>query len=91
MEIDWPIKNKNTTYIIGSHRTIALFEKNKSNAKTFVKDLRKLEDLIVRKSVKFIADYSAGDDYLYVVDYEGLQLVVQIERDDEIDISKYDA
>lgn len=92
MEIDWPIKNKNTTYVIGSHRTIALFEKNKDNAKTFIKDLRKLDDLKVRRSVKFVADYSATDEYLYVVDFEGLQVVIQIERDDDpIDISKYDA
>lgn len=80
------------TYVIGSHRTIALFEKNKDNAKTFIKDLRKLDDLKVRRSVKFVADYSATDEYLYVVDFEGLQVVIQIERDDDpIDISKYDA
>jgi hypothetical protein len=92
MEIDWPIKSKTVTYVIGSHRTIALFEKNKDNAKTFIKDLRKLDDLKVRRSVKFVADYSATDEYLYVVDFEGLQVVIQIERDDDpIDISKYDA
>lgn len=92
MEIDWPIKSKTVTYVIGSHRTIALFEKNKENARVFIKDLRKLEDLKVRRSVKFVADYSASDEYLYIVDYEGIQVVIQIERDDDpIDISKFDA
>jgi len=92
MEIDWPIKSKTVTYVIGSHRTIALFEKNKENARIFIKDLRKLEDLKVRRSVKFVADYSASDEFLYIVDYEGIQVVIQIERDDDpIDISKFDA
>lgn len=92
MEIDWPIKSKTVTYVIGSHRTIALFEKNKENAKIFIKDLRKLDDLKVRRSVKFVADYNASDEFLYIVDYEGIQVVIQIERDDDpIDISKFDA
>ena len=92
MEIDWPIKSKTVTYVIGSHRTIALFEKNKENARIFVKDLRKLEDLKVRRSVKFVADYEADDNHLYIVDSDGLQVIIQIERDDDpVDFSKYDA
>lgn len=92
MEIDWPIKSKTVTYVIGSYRTIALFEKNKENAKIFIKDLRKLEDLKVRRSVKFVADYMADDSHLYVVDSDGLQVIIQIERDDDpVDFSKYDA
>lgn len=92
MEIDWPIKSKTVTYVIGSPRTTALFERNKSTATIFIKELRKLKDLKVRRSVKFVIDVMCGDEYIYIMDYEGLQLVIEIERDeDPIDISKYDA
>lgn len=93
MEVDWPIRNKSVTYIIGSPRTIALFGKGSTNEKTFIKDLRKLNDVKIRKSVKFIADTSASNEFIYVVDYTGLQVVIQIEHEDDqqFDISKYDA
>ena len=92
MELEWPIKSKTATYVIGSPRTIALFEKNKENARIFIKDLRKLDEMKVRRTVKFVTDVYAEDKFIYIMDYEGLQLVIEIERDeDPIDISKYDA
>jgi len=91
-EVHWPIKNKNVTYVIGSPRTIALFEKNDGNAKVFVKDLRNLGDVKVRRKVEFVSDVYCEEKYIYIMDYEGLQLVIEIERDDDpIDISKFDA
>ena len=91
-EVHWPIKSKNVTYVIGSPRTIALFEKNDGNSKIFIKDLRKLEDVKIRRKVEFVSDVYCEEQYIYIMDYEGLQLIIQIERDDEpIDFSKFDA
>jgi hypothetical protein len=39
-----------------------------------------------------VSDVYCEEKYIYIMDYEGLQLVIEIERDDDpIDISKFDA
>lgn len=94
MEIQWPYDDPHTTYIVSSPRCIRLISKAK---KKFVKELKELGDVPVKKKIEFVEDEALSDEFIYVVDDEGIQLVVDMQWPDEakvkkpLDFSKYDA
>jgi hypothetical protein len=51
----------------------------------------------VKRNVEFVEDQALSDEYIYVVDDEGIQLVVDMQWPDEakvrkpLDFTKYDA
>lgn len=94
MDLAWPFTAKTVTYIVGSPKSIAIFTKSKTTSKKFVEELRGLGDVKIKKTVKFIAEDGMSDEYIYIVDCDGIQLIVQMQyEDDEVpfDFSKYDA
>ena len=94
IEMQWPYDDPNTTYIISSPRCIRLLNKSK---KKFVKELKELGDVPVKKNVEFVEDEALSDEFVYVVDDEGIQLVVdmvwpnQTKGKKPLDFTKYDA
>jgi hypothetical protein len=94
VEIEWPYDDPQTTYVVSSPRCIRLIEKSK---KKFVKELKSFGDVPVKRNVEFVEDEALSDEYIYVVDDEGIQLVVDMQWPDEakvkkqLDFSKYDA
>jgi hypothetical protein len=94
VEIDWPYDDPNTTYVVSSPRCIRLIEKSK---KKFIKELKAFGDVPVKRNVEFVEDEALSDEYIYVVDDEGIQLVVDMQWPDEskvkkpLDFTKYDA
>jgi hypothetical protein len=99
IDLQWPYDDKNTTYIVSSQRCISLLLKSK---KKFVSELKELGDIPIKKNVEFVADEALSDEFVYVVDDEGIQLVVDMvwptEKEKKkskskkpIDFTKYDA
>ena len=94
MEIQWPYDDPNTTYIVSSSRCIRLLEKSK---KKFLKEIKQMGDIPLKKNIEFVADEALSDDFLYIVDDEGIQLVVDMEWPSNsrtkkpLDFTKYDA
>jgi hypothetical protein len=94
---EWPYDDKNTTYIVSSPRCIKLLLKSK---KKFVSELRAFGDIPIKQSVEFVEDDSLTDEFVYIVDDEGIQLVVDMVWDEkkkkskskkDFDFTKYDA
>jgi hypothetical protein len=94
VEIEWPYDDPNTTYVVSSPRCIRLLEKSKNK---FIKELKAFGDVPVKRNVEFVEDQALSDEYIYVVDDEGIQLVVDMQWPDEakarkpLDFTKYDA
>jgi hypothetical protein len=96
---EWPYDDKNTTYIVSSPRCIKLLLKSK---KKFVEELRSFGDVPIKRSVEFVEDDALTDEFVYIVDDEGIQLVVDMIWDEpkkkkkpkskkDFDFTKYDA
>jgi hypothetical protein len=94
---EWPYDDKNTTYIVSSPRCIKLLLKSK---KKFVSELRAFGDVPVKKSVEFVEDEVLTDEFIYVVDDEGIQLIIDMEWPEkkkkskskkDFDFTKFDA
>jgi hypothetical protein len=94
VEIEWPYDDPQTTYVVSSPRCIRLLEKSK---KKFIKELKSFGDIPVKRNVEFVEDEALSDEFVYVVDDEGIQLVVDMEWPGEakvkkpLDFTKYDA
>jgi hypothetical protein len=94
MEIEWPYDDPNTTYVVSSPRCIRMLEKAK---KKFIKELKDLGDIPVKKNIEFVEDEALSDEFVYVLDNEGIQLVVDMHWPDAekprkpLDFKKYDA
>lgn len=101
INLEWPYDDKNTTYIISSPRCIKVLEKSK---KKLIKELKGFGDIPVKQNVELVADEALSDEFVYVVDDEGIQLVIDMEWPAEekkkkktsktkkdFDFSKYDA
>ena len=98
MLIEWPYDDQFTTYIVGHPRCIKLISKSREK---FVKELKELGDVPLKQSIEFIEDEQLSDEYLYVVDCDGIQLIVSMEwpvkkkkkkgSKTPIDITKFDA
>lgn len=73
---DWPYDDKDTTYIVSSPRCIKLLLKSKNK---FVSELRAFGDVPVKRTVEFVEDEALTDEHVYVVDDEGIQLIVDME------------
>ncbi|NDC24384.1 MAG: hypothetical protein EBZ49_09695 [Proteobacteria bacterium] len=94
---EWPYDDKNTTYIVSSPRCIKLLLKSR---KKFVSELRAFGDVPVKKSVEFVEDEVLTDEFIYVVDDEGIQLIIDMEWPEkkkkpkskkDFDFTKFDA
>lgn len=95
MVLEWPYDDVNTTYIVSSPRCIKLLLKSK---KKLISELREYEDVPIRKNVEFIEDEALNDEFVYLVDCEGIQLIIDMEWPDKkkkrkkpLDFTKYDA
>jgi len=94
MNIEWPFDDPSTTYIVSSPKCIRVLEKNK---KKFVQELKELGDVPVKRNVEFVADEALSDEFVYVMDDAGIQLVVDMEWPQKakvkkpLDFTKYDA
>ena len=99
MEVmEWPYDDKNTTYIVSSPRCIKLLLKSR---KKFVSELRAFGDIPIKANVEFSEDEALTDEFVYIVDDEGIQLVIDMEWPQEkkkkpkskkdFDFTKYDA
>lgn len=98
MEVyEWPYDDEKTTYIVGSEKNIDLFIKSKKVQKQFIADLKDMGDIPVRKKTQFVIEEGMSDEFIYVVDAEGIQLVVEMEWKNDLkskkdfDFTKYDA
>ncbi|MBU6375658.1 MAG: hypothetical protein KGQ59_06650 [Bdellovibrionales bacterium] len=100
---EWPYDDKDTTYIVSSPRCIKLLLKSR---KKFVSELRSFGDIPIKRTVEFVEDDALTDEFVYVVDDEGIQLVVDMQWPEEkkkkkkkisaeskkdFDFTKYDA
>ena len=96
---EWPYDDKDTTYIISSPRCIKILLKGR---KKFVEELRGFGDIPIKRTVEFVEDDALTDEFVYVVDDEGIQLVVDMVWDEpkkkkvskskkDFDFTKYDA
>jgi|688.fasta_scaffold108912_2 hypothetical protein len=96
---EWPYDDKDTTYIISSPRCIKILLKSR---KKFVDELRGFGDIPIKRTVEFVEDDALTDEFVYVVDDEGIQLVVDMVWDEpkkkkvskskkDFDFTKYDA
>lgn len=91
MTLEWPFDEVGVTYVVGSVSSMKELFPNRKVKTKFIKELKGMGDVPVKRRVKFVPDAYVSDEFLYVVDSEGLQLVVQLEEDQPIDISKFDA
>ena len=90
---DWPYTNDKVTYVIGHPDTLKLLDKPRQR-KVFRADLIALNRFEIRKQIRFVRDPYLPEDYVYVCDLLGLQLIIEVAWNKEsppIDISKYDA
>ena len=97
---EWPYDEKDTTYIVSSPRCIKMLLKSR---KKFVEELRSFGDIPIKRTVEFVEDDALTDEFVYVVDDEGIQLVVDMVWPEEkkkkkkskskkdFDFTKYDA
>ena len=96
---EWPYDDKDTTYIVSSPRCIKILLKSR---KKFVDELRGFGDIPIKRTVEFVEDDALTDEFVYVVDDEGIQLVVDMIWDQskkkkvskskkDFDFTKYDA
>jgi hypothetical protein len=96
---EWPYDDKDTTYIISSPKCIKILLKSR---KKFVDELRGFGDIPIKRTVEFVEDDALTDEFVYVVDDEGIQLVVDMVWDEpkkkkvskskkDFDFTKYDA
>jgi len=99
---EWPYDDKDTTYIVSSPRCIRMLLKSR---KKFVEELRGFGDIPIKRTVEFVEDDALTDEFVYVVDDEGIQLVVDMVWPEEekpkkkksskskkdFDFTKYDA
>lgn len=92
--LELPELEDGVTYVVGSKRAIDLFVKNKKSRKIFEKDLRAMDDIVVYTDIVYEVETNIKDDYIYVLDSDGMQLVIAMEWVDEknpIDFSRFDA
>lgn len=92
--LEMPEMQDDTTYIVGSTRCIKLFKKDPKARRLFEKDLRGMQDIVVKRKIRYEVEPKLGDDYVYVVDTDDVQLVIAMEWVDTkspIDISRFDA
>jgi hypothetical protein len=94
---EWPFDDQHTTYIVSSPRCIKLLLKNRNK---FVAELRSFGDIPVKRSVEFVEDDTLTDEFIYIVDDEGIQLVVDMQWPEkkkkskskkDFDFTKFDA
>jgi len=96
---EWPYDDKDTTYIVSSPRCIKILLKSR---KKFVDELRGFGDIPIKRTVEFVEDDALTDEFVYVVDDEGIQLVVDMiweqskkkkvsKSKKDFDFTKYDA
>ena len=93
----WPYDDKYTTYIVSSPRCINFLLKSD---KKFIKELRAFGDVPIKRTVEFVEDDSLTDEFVYIIDDEGIQLIVDMEWPEkkkkskskkDFDFTKYDA
>lgn len=94
--IEWPYVEVDTTFIVSSPRCIDLLWRER---KEFVKQLRSLHGVRIKKKVKFVKERGLSDVFVYVVDDGGVRVIVDMEWGEEkvskskkdFDFEKYDA
>ena len=91
---DWPYTNDKITYVIGHPYTLKLLDKPRKR-KIFRKNLIALKRFTIRKQIRFVRDPYSPEEFLYVCDLHGLQLIIEVDwaksKKPPVDISKYDA
>jgi len=92
---DWPYKKKGITYILSSPKVIAGFIKSRKSRVDFVKGLKEMGDIPVKRKVVFQYETFLTDVFIYVADSEGVQTIFRVELEDDfkkpIDFSQFDA